>query len=203
MGGSEHGADSPIARGDEATGRRDRVKAIDPLRAAAMSWWLALVAIWVVQEAHAGQHELHELPPILHAVRDAALAVPLAAGAVVIGTILVSPRLRPRDERTPAGTGDGGRISWVGAVALAFAAASIPGHELHGALFGVEQSDVGWLAHALLDASIAGFGAVLALFPVAMVVGPPIRRATPDHDTTTEAKASLRTIPVSTGRSER
>jgi hypothetical protein len=176
---------------------------MDPMRAALTSWWLALVAIWVVQEAHGGQHELHELPPLLHALRDAALAVPLAAAAVVVAGVLLAPLFDPIEDRTYRGLGQGPRLRWVLLVVVLFAIFSIPGHELHGALFGVEQSEVGWVAHALLDASIAAFGAALALIPVALVVGPPIRRAATEPEADPEAATRLRPIPVTTGRSER
>ncbi len=141
-----------------------------------ISWWLALVAIWVVQQAHDGQHERHELPALLHLLRDAALAVPLAALALLGATIVLAPRLRRVAPEARDGLGDFDRLLWAVVAVALFAALSIPGHELHGALFGVEQSEVGWLVHALLDASIVGIGAFIALFPVAIVVGPPFRR---------------------------
>ena len=58
-----------------------------------------------------------------------------------------------------------------------------PGNVIHAGVWtgrylaGVEQSDVGWALHAALDASIAAIGAFIALFPIALVVGPPFRRA--------------------------
>jgi hypothetical protein len=137
---------------------------------------LALATIWVLQQAHDGQHELHELPPLLHMLRDAALAVPLAAVAVSAACLLLASRLRRVSPGARGGVADIDRFAWVLVADTFFAILSIPGHELHGALFGVEQSDVGWVMHALLDASIAAVGAFIALFPVALVVGPPIRR---------------------------
>lgn len=154
----------------------DRSAGLDPTRTVLLSWWLALVAIWVVQQAHDGQHERHELPPLLHLFRDAALAVPLAALAVLGASILLAPRLRRIAPGARDGVADFDRLVWTLLAVGLFAALSLPGHELHGALFGVEQSQVGWLVHALLDASIAAIGAFLALFPVAVVVGPPFRR---------------------------
>lgn len=154
----------------------DRLAGTDPYRAIAVSWWLALVALWVVQQAHDGQHERHELPAALHLLRDAALAVPLAALAVLGAGVLLAPRLRRSSPDARDGLKDADRFLWVLTAALLFAVLSIPGHELHGALFGVEQSQVGWVLHAGLDASIAAIGAVIALFPLALVVGPPIRR---------------------------
>ncbi len=147
-----------------------------PARVVLISWWLALAAIWVVQQAHDGQHERHELPPLLHVLRDAALAVPLAGLAVLGASLLLAPRLRRIAPEARDGLSDFDRLLWTVVAVASFAALSIPGHELHGALFGVEQSEVGWLVHALLDASIVGIGAFIALFPVAIVVGPPFRR---------------------------
>jgi hypothetical protein len=157
----------------------DRIAVSDPARTVITSWWLALVAILVLQQAHDGQHELHELPPLLHLFRDAALAVPLAAVAVLGAGIVLAPRLRRVSAGARGGLPDLDRFLWVLVAVAFFAVLSIPGHELHGALFGVEQSAVGWVLHAGLDASIAAIGAFIALFPIALVVGPPVRRARP------------------------
>jgi hypothetical protein len=174
----------------------DRLAVVDPLRVVFTSWWLALVAIWVVQQAHDGQHERHELPPLLHMLRDAALAVPFAAVAVLVASLLLAPRLRRVTAGARDGVADIDRLIWVVVVLLIFGALSIPGHELHGALFGVEVSDVGWFAHAVLDASITAIGGFIAVFPIALVAGPPVLR--PGDQAT-----PLRPVPAQIARSTR
>ena len=58
-----------------------------------------------------------------------------------------------------------------------FALLSIPGNRLHGALFGAEEEvELGWIADVALDAGLAFAGSLLALAPLALVAGPPIRR---------------------------
>lgn len=151
------------------------LSAIDALPFVAASWWLAIVAIWVLQEAHAGLHERHELPLLLHLLRDGALAVPSAAVAIGIASLIVNVRRRSLDQGSDAPVGDVRRFWWAFIAAALFALLSVPGHELHGSLFGAEQQDIGWLAHATLDGSIAFIGALIALLPVAVVVGPPLR----------------------------
>jgi hypothetical protein len=178
MGGPTDDRSAAASRGrSRLAWATERLAGSDPSRIVLISWWLSLVSIWVVQGAHEGQHERHELPLLMHLFRDAALAVPLAAAALVGAGFVLAPRLRRESPGARGGLSDLDRFIWVLVTVAFFAALSIPGHELHGALFGVEQSEVGWVLHALLDASIAAIGAFIALFPIAMVVGPPVRRA--------------------------
>ena len=67
----------------------------------ACSWLLAMVAIFAVQQVHQDLHEHLELPPILHWLRDAAVAVPLAALAIGSAALLV---------RLAYGGSDAGRV---------------------------------------------------------------------------------------------
>ena len=176
----------------------ERCRGVDPLRTVLVSWWLALVAIWILQQAHDGQHELHELPPMLHLFRDAALAVPLAALAVLAATFLVSGRLRRVSPGARGGMPDRDRFAWVLIATAVFAVLSVPGAHVHGALFGVEQAQLGWALHALLDASIAAIGAIIALLPIALVVGPPVRR-----EASAEITADTAPAPALVARSAR
>jgi hypothetical protein len=154
-----------------------RLARLDPFALIGASWWLALVAIGVLQQAHIGLHEHNELPPLLHLLRDAALAVPSAAVALATASVVLGPG---RHEVAPGarnGMTDFGRFRWVLLAALLFAILSVPGNQLHGALFGAEEeAGVPWFADATFDAAVAFIGALIALFPVAIVVGPPIRR---------------------------
>jgi hypothetical protein len=163
------------ADGPRATGRRSATfssvtaagSAIDPIAFIAASWWLALVAIAVLQQAHAGLREHLELPPLLHLLRDGALAVPAAALAVLAGVVSVHALGRGGRPRIMQ------RTTFVIVAAAVFAVLSIPGNQLHGALFGAEEEELSFLADALLDGVLAFIGALLALIPFGLVVGPP------------------------------
>ena len=143
--------------------------AIEPVTFVGASWWLALVAIAVLQQAHEGLHEHFQLSPLLHLGRDAALAVPAAAIAIVAG-VLLSPEpagARRRDRFVAA-------AAWVAVTAVVFAILSVPGNSLHGALFGAEEeAELSPFADAVIDGGLALIGAVLALVPFAVVVGRP------------------------------
>jgi hypothetical protein len=164
------------------------IERLDPVAFVGASWWLALVAIAVLQQAHGDLHEHLELAPLLHLVRDAALAVPGAAIAIAAGLGL-------------AGIAGGGanrqRFAWVGLTALAFGLVSIPGNQLHGFLFGAEAEEgLSPVADAVLDGGIAMVAAALALLPVAIVIGPPIRPASPASPPMTEPFRGRRPGPT-------
>lgn len=163
------------------TGRRSRVMAwlalrvsgLEPLALVAASWWVALVAIAVLQLAHADLHEHRELPILLHLLRDAALAVPAAGLAVGTAAVLVTAQ-----PASGVGAIRGSRsraLLWAVSAAFVFAVLSIPGNQLHGSLFGAEE-ELDWLADVALDAVIALIGSLIALVPLAIVAGPPVRR---------------------------
>jgi len=143
---------------------------------AVTSWWLALVAIWVLQQAHIGLHEHHELPPLLHLLRDGALTVPSAAIALALAACIFGDRLRRSTFGARAGLTNLDRVRWAVLVAVLFALLSVPGSRLHAFLFGAEAEEIGWLADATLDTVIGFIGALIALLPIAIVVGPPVRR---------------------------
>lgn len=152
---------------------------LDAVSVVFMSWWLSLVAIFVLQQAHAGLHERLELPPVLHLVRDAAFAVPFAAFAVVASAAVVG-----RGSRAGATPTNGHRLVWAIVAAAVFALLSIPGAELHDLLAGAEETEVSWLADRVLDAAIAFSGAQIALLALALVLGPPTRRSAIPSPTT-------------------
>ena len=134
------------------------------------AWLLALGGIWAAQQVHEGLHEHVDLPPLLHLVRDAALAVPLAALALAVGgclTVWALKRLRSKESEIT------GRVAWVVVTAAMFTLLSIPGHEIHGYLFGAEREDLGWLAHAVADGWVVFQAAVVVLLPIAFIpIGP-------------------------------
>ena len=144
-----------------------------PMRVVRDAWWLALVAIGVLQQAHAGLDEHLELSPLVHLLRDGALAVPAAAAAIVLASLLVARRSVARAVPRPPGLTD--RLMWVLVATIVFAVLSVPGNQLHGTLFGAEdEAELSWLADVALDAGIATIGALLALIPLAAVAGLPI-----------------------------
>lgn len=148
---------------------------LHPLAFILASWWLAIVAIALLRQAHAGAHEPGELAPLLHLVRDAALAVPMSGAAVASGSILLGPRLG-RSRAAPNGPKTRGRLLWALGVAGIFGVLSIPGIQVHGVLLGVEAEPWAGLADVARDAGTALFGALVALIPLVIVVGPPVRR---------------------------
>jgi tellurite resistance protein TehA-like permease len=146
-----------------------------PGRTVAYAWLLAAVPIALLQLVHAGVHEHHELPPVLHWLRDTALAVPLAAVAVVVAALLVA-RLRPTEpgERASLST----MALWGVLAALLFAALSIPGNQMHGLLFGAEEEEgVSLLNDLTADALYALEAALLVIAPLALLAGVPWRGA--------------------------
>ena len=169
MNGLADGPAAPRARWrvlETATATRG---VIEPLRFVAASWWLALVAIAVLQQAHEGLHEHLQLPPLLHIVRDGALAVPAAALAVLAGVVCAQVVGRGAAAQRIVQ-----RAVFVVVAATGFALLSIPGNQLHGALFGAEQEELSFLADALLDGALAFAGASLALIPLSLAIGLPI-----------------------------
>ena len=134
------------------------------------AWLLALGGIWAAQGVHEGLHEHVDLPPLIHLVRDAALAVPLAAVAIALGGLLAVEALtlvRAKLSEVP------GRIAWAVITALLFTLLSIPGHEMHSFLFGAEHEQVGWLADAVADGWVVFQAAIVVLLPIAFLpIGP-------------------------------
>jgi len=172
--GMGHMAESArrMRSGREGASARSALPALGLLRIVRDAWWLALVAIGVLQQAHAGLDEHRELAPLVHLLRDAALAVPAAALAIVLASVLVAGRWLARASGPPSVRD---RVLWVLVAAVVFAVLSVPGNELHGALFGAQDEvELSWLADLALDAGIALTGALLALVPLVVVAGLPI-----------------------------
>lgn len=137
------------------------------------AWLLALVPLGLLQLTHSDLHEHNELPPLLHWVRDASLAVPLAAVAIV-ATALLLAWLRPA---TPAGRRAlATALLYAVLVALAFAVLSIPGSQFHSLLFGAEEEVGVSLAEDLLrDAGLTLLGGLAVMVPLALAIGLPWR----------------------------
>ncbi len=139
-------------------------------RFVACAWLLALGGIWAAQQVHEGLHEHVDLPPLVHLVRDASLAVPLAAVAIAVGGWLAVGAVRllgANESEIP------GRVAWAVVVAVLFTILSIPGHEMHAFLFGAEHEEAGWLADAVGDGWVVFQAAIVVLLPIAFLpIGP-------------------------------
>lgn len=153
-----------------------------PARLVASAWLLALVPMGLLQLTHADLHEHNELPPLLHWLRDAALAVPFAAAAVVIAALVVA-WIRP-----DAQTGRGALLApvlWAVVAAIGFAVLSIPGNELHSFLFGAEEEvGVSLFDDLIADGILALQGSLVVIVPVALLLGVPWRGRLRDQHAT-------------------
>jgi hypothetical protein len=153
----------------------------------AWSWLLAGISVAVLQVGHAGFHERNELPPLLHWLRDASLAVPIAAFALIVAALVVV-QARPESLHGRASLGTAG--SWALLAAVAYAALSVPLIQLHGLLFGAEvRAGVSPLAHALGE-GVTVFQVALLLVPASLLAGVPwrdSRQPAPDRAATNDA----------------
>ena len=180
--------------GDGAAGAAFRLL---PGRVVAYAWLLAAVPAALLQLVHSDLHEHNEPPPIIHWLRDASLAVPFAAIAIVVAALLVT-RLRPAQP--------GGRASlttvalWGFLAAVLFAALSIPGNQLHGFLFGAEEeAGVSLLEDLAIDAVYALEAALLVLAPLSLLAGVPWRgawRAAQEDQVPVHAPGSTHAAPA-------
>ncbi len=163
---------------------------VDAVGLTALSWFLSVVALWVLQQAHAGLHEHRDLPPLLHALRDGALAVPIAAASLALSALVVRRRI---------GTLDGGALQ-VLIAAVTFAVLSNPGAALHNAVFGAEEVGLPPLTHAAVDSIVALIGALVALIPMAVLSGITTRRTI---EAAVPPTADTRLVPVDSSASAR
>ena len=111
-----------------------------------------------------------DLPPLVHWLRDAALAAPLAIVTLAAATLLT--QLVVRRGRLDARSGRTGAL-WAGLGALCFAVAMIPAGYLHGQLFGEIHPGVAPLAHGVSEAAVAALPAFLVLLAIARFAGLP------------------------------
>ena len=169
--------DQAQAAGSARANDAGRAPSLDATRVVAYSWLTAAAAILVLNQVHEGLHEHHDLPPIVHWLRDASLAVPLAAIAAVAAA-LVGRSLLTRVGRGP-GRSIAGPLAWAILAALFFAVLTIPGNQVHGLLFGAEEEEVSWLQDVLTDGGIALAVSLVALVPAALLAGPPWRAVRP------------------------
>jgi FtsP/CotA-like multicopper oxidase with cupredoxin domain len=129
-------------------------------RSAAVALALTLWVGAVLQLAHAGQHERHELSPVLHWLRDSALAYPVALLAAVFA-LHSGRRLLAWAQLPLGGVLQSGATAVLGGVA--FALLSVPGSLVHGALFGASHEGMTAGRHAGYEASLVLLSATALL----------------------------------------
>ena len=143
----------------------------DAKRTALSAVILAFGAGLALHVVHSGQHEHHDINPILHWLRDSALAVPVALIVVIAATVLAGRE----------GSFVRRASSWSGLGAASYALASVPAALAHAALFGAEHEHlgspgvVGSLTHAVHDGAIAGVWALPVLLACALWLDLPAR----------------------------
>lgn len=131
----------------------------------ASAWLLAVAGIWASLQVHAGAHEHVELSPLVHLLRDASLAVPLAAIAIALGGLISGDVVGAFGIRPDSAAA---RLVWALTAALVFAALSVPGNEMHGALFGAEGEEGDVLVDLLFDASVVLAASLAVLAPLSL-----------------------------------
>lgn len=120
----------------------------------------------VLHLVHTGHHEERAPGPVLHWLRDSALALPLAVVAVAVATALLQRVFAWIDDGRPR---PASRVLQVTLAAMMFAAFSVPANAAHARLFGAE-SEGSFAVHALRDASIVFVSSSGALAMFALVV---------------------------------
>lgn len=148
-----------------------------PRRLAGLVVFIGLVQAFAVglvlhlqHDDPSGAHEVAYVDPILHWLRDSALAAPLSV-VLLFGATLLARRLTTR--RGIIGTGFGAAMLWAALGALAYAVASVPAAMVHAELFSAGHTSTSFLLHSVEEGIITlrySF-ALLLLFP--MVTGVP------------------------------
>src|SRR4051812_13138820 len=138
----------------------------------AAALFLTLAVGLVLQIAHAGQHEGHEIPPVLHWLRDSLMAMPLALPALWAVHPVAGRAARRAGRRPSSAFGLA-----VGAVAgaLLFAVGSVPGSIVHSPLFDAHHAGMGFVQHALFESQIvfaAAFATLMGLGLLGRLPGP-------------------------------
>ncbi|HEX2105079.1 MAG TPA: multicopper oxidase domain-containing protein [Solirubrobacteraceae bacterium] len=113
---------------------------------------------------HSGQHEAHEVAPVLHWLRDSSLAVPGAIATVwlvarLAGRILAWAGVSQRSAL--------GELSQALLGSAAYALACVPGSVAHGSAFGAQHSGMGFVEHLGFEASVVGISSFAVLVGLA------------------------------------
>lgn len=133
---------------------------------------------------HGGHVE--QIDPLLHYLRDTALAAPF-----VIGVLIVATALARRVTGAAPAEGVRAKLVFATVAAVVVALATVPGAAAHAWLFGAELGETPWIAHtgglalvALRYTFAISLGAALA-FGVPWAGNPPTDRF-PDRNARTE-----------------
>jgi len=141
-----------------------------PRKAFFLAVALAFSTGLVLHLIHADEHEAVEITPLLHWLRDSALAAPTAVATALLLTPLARAWIRRAgidEDRRLAGAG------WAALIALGYAVFTVPGIAVHGWLFGAEHEHGSFAVHAAHDGAVALFASLVFLVCAAMLVGAP------------------------------
>jgi hypothetical protein len=121
----------------------------------------------------ASAHEVTYVPPVLHWLRDSALAAPLAVLLLFIATS-VARRLSTTGARP--GDGVAAHALWAGLGAAAYAAASVPAALVHARLFGAHHEQTSFLLHSAKESLVTLRYSFALLVAFALAAGLPWAR---------------------------
>ena len=188
--------------GTVGNSRRSRQQhRVGPLWVVTVSTLIALCVIGAQQLLHQHMEERSEPGPVLHWLRDGALAVPLVLVAVALTAL-------PVVRRTAARVWAPGqrRAGWSLTVAVIVGAGMIPGSVVHSRLFvdatAHEHEAMGTFEHLLRDAAPGALVALLAALAVALTGSPwspEARLRLPAGWGTTAARGARRAAVAVTG----
>lgn len=165
-------AESSVSRDTgPAAGRRP------PRRLAGLVVFIGLVQAFavglVLHLEHDDPSEAHEVvyvDPILHWLRDSALAAPLSI-LLLFGATLAARRLTTRRGRV--GIGFGAAMLWAALGAVAYAVASVPAAMVHAELFSAGHTGTSFLLHSVEEGIITMRYSFALLLLFSMVTGVP------------------------------
>ena len=115
-------------------------------------------------------HEARYVAPVLHWLRDSALAAPMAVALLLLATLAA----RRLSGGTPRANSLGPRLVWAGLGAVAYAAASVPAALVHSRLFGAgHEESSSLLLHSAEEAIITLRYSFALLLAISVLVGLP------------------------------
>ena len=153
---------------------------LDPGWIVACGWLMAAAAVGVQTQLHADLHEHHDLPLLVHWLRDGALAVPLAAVAVAVAALIVRSRSGSSERRTAVARSpvrSPGRCL----PRRSSPSSASPASSSTGSCSEPRRSLEAGSRTPLKDGGITLATSLALLIPIALVLGPPWRAAPPWH----------------------
>lgn len=132
---------------------------------------------WVLHRLHDDPAEAHEavyVPPVLHWLRDSALAVP-GGVLLLLGATLLARRLcrRRGSDGAGAGAGAGAHLLWAGLGSVAYAEASVPAALVHARLFEAGHDEGSFALHSAVEGIVTLRYSFVLLLLLAVVAGLP------------------------------